>query len=460
MLYRRLIVRLPSMQTMSRRQLSTSPPPRSQKRARVDYLTKDDFKNGVFLAPMVRSGALPTRLFALKHGATLVWGPEIVDKAILHAKRNVHPDTGVVSYDGVSRAIFATHPIEKPYLIYQIGSSNPELAVQAAKVVQEDIAGVDLNCGCPKPFSTHSGMGAALLTEPDLLCSILVALREAMPAHITVSAKIRLLPSREDTLKLVERIVNTGISNLTVHCRTKSMREKDPATIERLREIRDFVDAMGKGIAVTENGDCVSYEDTKRVKDITGADSVMIARGAESNPSCFSPTPLTDLTETLIPDYIRLSRYLDNHWSLTKFCVAQFTGTRIKTTKTGEHATRQAIIASKGYDGVNEFIGEWSGAEVFKSIRDAIEARPARRASTGNAEMQTELEMEGDEAKEPYASSSPISQPEDGLVTPEDTQNPEPPSMTMKLPSVTTRTIPSMISGVDPLTPTPSVILP
>lgn len=198
--------------------------------------------------------------------------------------------------------------MEKPYLIYQIGSSDPELAVQAAKTVVEDVSGIDLNCGCPKPFSTHSGMGAALLTNPDLLCSILTALRKEMPPHITVTAKIRLLPSQEDTLKLVERIVNTGISALTVHCRTRHMREKDKATIERLREIVDFVRGMGKGIAVIENGDCKDWEDAKRVREVTGADSVMIARGAESNPSCFSPRPLVDVETTLLPAYLRLVR--------------------------------------------------------------------------------------------------------------------------------------------------------
>ena len=216
--------------------------------------------------------------------------------------------TGVISYDGVSRAIFSTHPVEKPYLIYQIGSSDPDLAVQAAKTVVQDVSGIELNCGCPKPFSTHSGMGAALLTNPDLLCSILTALRRELPPHITVTAKIRLLPSQEDTLKLVERIVNTDISALTVHCRTRSMRDKDRAVIERLREIVDFVERMGKGIAVIENGDTKDWTHAKGVREITGAHSVMIARGAEANPSCFSPNPLKDVETTLIPAYLRLVR--------------------------------------------------------------------------------------------------------------------------------------------------------
>ena len=272
---------------------------------------------------------MATRLFALKHGATLVWGPEVIDKAILHSKRAVNCEcnlyfvgglayhflffsavTGVISYDGVSRAIFSTHPVEKPYLIYQIGSSDPDLAVQAAKTVVQDVSGIELNCGCPKPFSTHSGMGAALLTNPDLLCSILTALRKELPPHITVTAKIRLLPSQEDTLKLVERIVNTDISALTVHCRTRSMRDKDRALIERLKEIVDFVERMGKGIAVIENGDTKDWTHAKGVREITGAHSVMIARGAEANPSCFSPNPLKDVETTLIPAYLRLVRVL------------------------------------------------------------------------------------------------------------------------------------------------------
>lgn len=178
--------------------------------------------------------------------------------------------TGVVSFNGKSKPIFTTHPLEKPFLIYQMGSADPEIAVQAAKIVMNDVSGIDLNCGCPKPFSTHAGMGAALLTNPDLLCSILSALRAALPPEITVSAKIRLLRTQEETLQLVERIVNTGVSCLTVHCRTRNMRPREQALIDRLKEIVDFVEGMGKGIAVIENGDCVSYEDSKRIRAITG----------------------------------------------------------------------------------------------------------------------------------------------------------------------------------------------
>ncbi|KAJ7292660.1 hypothetical protein C8J57DRAFT_1428750 [Mycena rebaudengoi] len=431
---------------MSRRSHSLSPSPRAPKRTKIDHLTSEDFKNGVFLAPMVRSGALPTRLFALKHGASLVWGPEMVDKAMLYATRVVDPVTGIISYNGKSRAMFTTHPVEKPYFIFQIGSSDPELAVQAARVVMHDVSGIDLNCGCPKPFSTHSGMGAALLTNPDLLCSILTALRAAMPPEITVSAKIRLLPSQEDTLKLVERIVNTGISALTVHCRTRNMRDRDAALVGRLKEIVDFVEGMGRGIAVIENGDCVGAEDAKRIRELTGAHSVMIARAAESNPTCFSLPPLNNVEQTLSPAYIRLAKYFDHNWGLTKFCVSQFKGKHVDFGKAAQKRYREILNSTKGFDGLEEIVGSWTGEEDFKEIVKIIEARPPRGCGQEHPAVPSD-------AAESRGFSPPKLSPL--LVTPTETVNPEPPSSGAPLIlALQSLDIPAL-NGRDPLTPTP-----
>ncbi|KAJ9096642.1 hypothetical protein QFC20_006358 [Naganishia adeliensis] len=128
---------------------------------RKTYNREIEYENKLVLAPMVRTGSLPMRLLSLHYGAGLVWGPEIVDKAIIGAERIVDPVTGVISYTkkgGDGKPIFTCHPIEKPFLIYQIGTSDPELAVAAAKTVEQDVAGFDLNCGCPKPFSEKTGV--------------------------------------------------------------------------------------------------------------------------------------------------------------------------------------------------------------------------------------------------------------------------------------------------------------
>lgn len=130
------------------------------------------YAQGLHLAPMVRIGTLPVRLLALDYGASLVWGPEIVDKAIIGATRQVDPRTGVVSFVKNGRSVFECHPLEKPRLIFQLGSADPQLAVEALRVIENDVAGVGLNCGCPKSFSLQGGMGAALLKDPERLCSV------------------------------------------------------------------------------------------------------------------------------------------------------------------------------------------------------------------------------------------------------------------------------------------------
>jgi tRNA-dihydrouridine synthase 2 len=53
-----------------------------------------------------------------------------------------------------------------------MGTASPELALEAALKVKNDVAAIDINCGCPKHFSVHAGMGAALLRTPDLLCEV------------------------------------------------------------------------------------------------------------------------------------------------------------------------------------------------------------------------------------------------------------------------------------------------
>ncbi|PWY99445.1 FMN-linked oxidoreductase [Testicularia cyperi] len=288
------------------------------------------YENSIVLAPMVRIGTLPTRLLSLEYGADLVWGPEIVDRAIIGCERRVNPVTGVVEFLKDNKQIFSCHPVERPYLVYQIGTANPDLAAQAVKVITQadDVAAVDLNCGCPKPFSTHAGMGANLLSTPTLLCNILKSIRRAAPAHVAVTCKIRLLPTQAATVQLVDKIVRTNaIECLTVHCRTKDMRPREPALHQRLREIVEQVERisaeLGRKIPVICNGDCWDAQTAPRIKELTGVTSTMIARGAEANPSCFRPQGNLSIPETIAPKWVKYSIALNNPIGNTKYCMAQ-----------------------------------------------------------------------------------------------------------------------------------------
>lgn len=283
-----------------------------------------DFTGKLALSPMVRSGELPTRLMALKYGADLVWGPEIVDRKVMTCKRVHNEELNTVDFisDDGKVAFRTQREQEKGKLIFQIGSSDPDFAVQGSKVVAEDVDGIDLNCGCPKSFSTHSGMGAGLLSNPDLLTNILKRLVQDVGSvyNIPISAKIRLLDNEkpEPTVLLIDQICKTGISNLTVHCRTKVMRNRDAP-------LRSFLPELIKctrmnNVSFIINGAIQNRREYELMKKTFGEDvGCMIAESAECNPSVFSDIPLT--WNKVVPEFINLAAKYDNHPSNTKYIV-------------------------------------------------------------------------------------------------------------------------------------------
>ncbi|KAH7357343.1 hypothetical protein BKA66DRAFT_428226 [Pyrenochaeta sp. MPI-SDFR-AT-0127] len=304
-----------------------------------------DYRGKVVLAPMVRSGELPSRLLALKYGADLVWGPETIDRAIIGTTRRLNPHTSTLEFSRLPTSkirnptldphnresvIYRIHPeLEKGKLIYQMGTANPELAVQAAKIVAADVAGIDVNSGCPKPFSTSGGMGAALLKTPDLLCNILTSLVEEVgkPYEIGISVKIRILDLPEDTEALVKRLVRTGITGLTVHCRTTPMRPRERAIRHQLKMIGDV--CREAGVACVMNGDVTSRTEALTLMEEFNIDGAMIATEAEKNPSCFRPDAEGGPHEwrsqwkTVVTEYMRFALLVENRWGNTKYLLGQ-----------------------------------------------------------------------------------------------------------------------------------------
>ncbi|KAE8271028.1 hypothetical protein A4X09_0g1327 [Tilletia walkeri] len=356
-----------------------------------------NYAQGLFLAPMVRIGTLPTRLLSLRYGADLVWSPEIVDRAIMSASRTVHPRTGLIDFQNAEgRSVFTTHAVEKSRLIFQLGSATPSQAFEAIRVVSGDVAGVDLNCGCPKQFSTSGGMGANLLTTPDILCDVLRAMRHAAPPHVAVTCKIRLLPTQEDTIKLVQQIVRTGVVNaITIHCRTKEMRPREAALLGRFREVAQAIrDESGGKVPVVVNGDCWSAEDEARFLELTGATSIMIARGAELNPSVFRRQGKLSVPDIIAPQYARYAMFFDNTWGNTKYCMGQL-----------NFKDRANIVGKEGASSTSSQATAPAGAATVKHMKkaDLIALRDTVMSSAGYEDMAQAfgLDYEAECAKAP-----------------------------------------------------------
>jgi len=221
--------------------------------------------------------------------------------------------------------IYRLHPEkEGSRLIFQIGTSDPERAVQAARLVAGDVAGIDVNAGCPKSFSTSGGMGAALLQTPEKLCSILEALVKEITSEfeIGISVKIRLLETAEETEALVRSLCATGITGLTIHCRTTPMRPRQKAIREQLKMIANI--CREAGVACLMNGDVESRAQAEQLISEFGVDGAMIATAAEKNSSCFRTeadggvAPWKEVAE----EYLKTCLKLENRWGNTKYLLA------------------------------------------------------------------------------------------------------------------------------------------
>lgn len=167
-----------------------------------------------------------------------------------------------------------------PCTVQLLGSDADNMAANALEAVRFGADKIDLNFGCPAPtVNKHKG-GAILLKEPELIFHIVKTLRGRLPAHIPLTAKMRL--GYEDKSRALEcacAIAEGGACGLTVHARTKAEAYEPPAHWEWIRKIRDTVN-----IPVTANGDVFSLQDYIGIKTISGCNSVMLGRGAVIRP--------------------------------------------------------------------------------------------------------------------------------------------------------------------------------
>lgn len=246
-----------------------------------------EYANKVILAPMVRVGTLPTRLMALRHGADIVYTEEMIDWKLLKTYRQENVVLGTVDYidkyDG--NVVFRTCSLERDRVVLQLGTANAERALKVAKMVENDVAAIDINMGCPKEFSIKGGMGAALMADRERAKCILKTLVDNV--SVPVTCKIRLLNDLDETIALVKEFEALGIAAIAVHGRKKTERPQHAVNTEAIRRIAESV-----SIPVIANGgsrEIERYKDIAKFKELCGASSVMIARAAEWNVTIFRP---------------------------------------------------------------------------------------------------------------------------------------------------------------------------
>ena len=221
------------------------------------------------LGPMAGVTDLPFRMLCKEYGVDLIYTEMVSAKGIMYNNKNTVD-------------LLKTDVFEKPVSLQLFGSDPIILGEMAAKIEDLDFDIIDVNMGCPVPKIVNNHEGSALMENPKLIGEIVKSICEHTKKPVTI--KIRKC-FKEDNLNAVEiaKIAEAnGASAIAVHPRSRQQYYSGKADWDVIKEVKQAVN-----IPVIGNGDVFTPEDYIKIKEYTGCDGVMIARGAKGNPWIF-----------------------------------------------------------------------------------------------------------------------------------------------------------------------------
>jgi len=225
--------------------------------------------NNLILAPMAGVTDQPFRQLCYKLGAGMT-----VSEMLSSNPKVWQTDKSMQRMD---------HSGELGIRSVQIAGSEPELMAQAAKInVSQGAQIIDINMGCPAKKVNKKLAGSALMQHPALVESILTAVVEAVDVPVTLKTRTGWNLDHKNGIEIAQIAERCGIQALAVHGRTRACMYKGEAEYNTIRAIKETI-----SIPVIANGDITSPEQAAHVLRYTGADAIMIGRGAQGNPWIF-----------------------------------------------------------------------------------------------------------------------------------------------------------------------------
>jgi len=223
----------------------------------------------VIAAPMAGVTDLPYRRLCRRFGAALTVSEMVhADPALRH---------------GAKSRGRTEHTDEPAPVVAQLLGTEPDMLADAARYnVDRGAHIIDINMGCPAKKVCNKQAGSALLADESRVARILEAVVSAVDVPVTVKIRTGTEPSRRNGVRVAWLAEQAGIQAIAVHGRTRACKYQGQAEHETIRRIKQLV-----RIPVTANGDITSPEGARRVLDYTGADAVMIGRGAQGRPWLF-----------------------------------------------------------------------------------------------------------------------------------------------------------------------------
>ena len=192
------------------------------------------------------------------------------------------------------------------HVAVQIFGSEPDVMARAAERLSLGESGgvkpvaIDINMGCPVNKIFSNGEGSALMRDPDLIYRIVGAVSQSTDLPVTVKIRAGVDASSKNAVECALAAESAGASLISVHGRTRAEMYSGKADLEIVKQVKSRLK-----IPVVANGDVVDAESARNALDFTGADGVMVGRGAIGNPFVFSEIKAALSGEAYTPPTMR-----------------------------------------------------------------------------------------------------------------------------------------------------------